>query len=158
MHETVEQSGARHIVSLIGDEAHLQRPSCVAPENHLWLRMHDVAQPLDGYILPESTHVAELLRFVRGWRREAPLVVHCFAGISRSTASAFAAVCALNPDRAETAIAHELRRASPTASPNIRIVALADALLGRNGRMTAAIESIGRGIPAEVFPFRLDLH
>jgi predicted protein tyrosine phosphatase len=158
MPETVEQTGARHVVSLIGDEAHLRRPAAIAPENHLWLRMHDVAQPLDGYILPESTHVANLLRFVRHWRREAPLVVHCFAGISRSTASAFAAVCALNPDREEAAIAQELRRASPTASPNIRIVALADDLLGRNGRMIAAVESIGRGVVAtEARPFRLDL-
>jgi predicted protein tyrosine phosphatase len=68
------------------------------------------------------------------------------------------AVCALNPDRPEIEIAHELREASPTASPNPRIVALADALLGRDGRMIAAIESIGRGIPAEVLPFRLNLH
>ena len=42
-------------------------------------------------------------------------------------------------------IAQALRRASPTATPNIRIVSLADRLLGRDGRMVAAIETIGRG-------------
>jgi predicted protein tyrosine phosphatase len=158
LHETVEDTGARHIVSLIGDEARLARPAGIAAENHLWLRMHDISAPLDGYIMPGDQHVAELLAFVRGWDRRAPLVVHCYMGISRSTASAFATVCALNPRRDEASIAQALRRASATATPNIRIVSIADRLLGRGGRMTAAIETIGHGImTSEAAPFRLDL-
>jgi hypothetical protein len=71
---------------------------------------------------------------------------------------AVASVCALNPHRDEASIAQELRRASPTATPNIRIVSLADRLLGRDGRMVAAIETIGRGTMAlEGNPFRLEL-
>jgi len=158
LHETVEDTGARHIVSLIGDEARLERPACVAPQNHLWLRLHDISSPLDGYIMPDEEHIADLIGFVRGWDRRAPLVVHCYMGISRSTASAFASVCALNPSRDETSVAQALRRASPTATPNMRIVSLADRLLGRNGRMVAAIEMIGRGdLTAEAAPFRLEL-
>jgi len=158
LEETVEQTGARHIVSLIGDEARVARPSCIAPKNHLWLRLHDISMPLDGYIMPAEEHVSGLLDFVRGWDRRAPLVVHCFMGISRSTASAYATVCALNPARDEASIALALRRASATATPNARIVSLADQLLGRNGRMIAAIEQIGRGdLAAEAVPFRLDL-
>src|SRR5271170_1129886 len=111
LRETVEDSGARHVVSLIGDEARLERPGCIAPENHLWLRLHDISAPLDGHIMPGAEHVADLLSFVRGWDRRTPLVVHCFAGISRSTASAYAAVCALNPDRDENSIAQALRHA-----------------------------------------------
>ena len=158
LHRTVENTGARHIVSLIGDEANVQRPPAVAPENHLWLRLHDISMPLDGYIMPGEAQIADLIRFVRGWDRQAPLVVHCYMGISRSTASAYASVCALNPQRGEDDIAQALRQASPTATPNIRIVSLADNLLGRNGRMIAAIEGIGRGVMAEeAAPFRLDL-
>jgi len=158
LHETVEETGARHVVSLIGDEARVDRPTAIVPENHLWLRLHDISAPLDGYIIPDEEHVADLLNFVRGWDRRAPLVVHCYAGISRSTASAFASVCALNPHRDEDSIAQALRRASPTATPNIRIVSLADRLLGRDGRMVSAIETIGRGILAsEAEPFRLEL-
>ena len=158
LQETVDETGARHVVSLLGDEARLERPICIAPENHLWLRLHDISAPLDGYIVPDEEHVADLLSFVRGWDRRAPLVVHCFAGISRSTASAFASVCALSPHRDEASIAQALRRASPTATPNARIVALADRLLGRQGRMVAAIETIGRGeLTSEAAPFRLDL-
>jgi predicted protein tyrosine phosphatase len=158
LHETVEDTGARHVVSLIGDEDHVERPRAIVAENHLWLRLHDISAPLDGYIMPDEEHISDLLSFVRRWDRRTPLVVHCYAGISRSTASAFASVCALNPHRDEESIALALRRASPTATPNIRIVSLADRLLGRDGRMVAAIETIGRGImAAEATPFRLDL-
>jgi predicted protein tyrosine phosphatase len=158
LHETVEDTRARHIVSLIGDEARIERPDAVAEENHLWLRLHDISAPIDGYIMPDEEHIADLLGFVRRWDRRAPLVVHCYAGISRSTASAFASVCALNPHRDEESIAQALRRASPTATPNIRIVSLADRLLGREGRMVTAIETIGRGaLAVEGAPFRLDL-
>jgi predicted protein tyrosine phosphatase len=158
LHETVELTGARHIVSLIGDEARVARPPAIAPENHLWLQLHDISAPLDGYIVPGEEHVSNLLQFVRDWDRRAPLVVHCYMGISRSTASAFATVCALNPQRDEASIAQALRRASATATPNARIVSLADRLLGRQGRMIAAIETIGRGdLTTEAAPFRLDL-
>ena len=158
LHETVEETGALHVVSLIGGEASVERPRAIIAENHLWLRLHDISSPLDGYVMPDERHIADLLSFVRRWDRSAPLVVHCYAGISRSTASAFASVCALNPHRSEDSIAQSLRLASPTATPNIRIVSLADRLLGRSGRMVAAIETIGRGILAtEGTPFRLDL-
>jgi len=158
LQQIVDDTGARHVVSLIGDEASFDRPDAIAADNHLWLRVHDISSPLDGYTLPGEAHVAALIAFVRGWDRRAPLVVHCYMGISRSTASAYAAVCALNPHRDEAAVARALRAASPTATPNIRIVALADRLLGRQGRMIAAIETIGRGVlAAEAEPFRLDL-
>ena len=66
LHETVEDTGARHVVSLIGDETNLVRPQGVAAENHLWLRLHDISAPLDGYIMPGEEHVADLIRFVDG--------------------------------------------------------------------------------------------
>jgi len=158
LYDTIEATGARHLVSLIGDESRLARPSRVPLQNHLWLRLHDISAPLDGYIMPAEEHVAKLVDFVREWDRDAPLVVHCYMGISRSTASAFVSVCALNPRRNEAGIAQALRRASPSATPNARIVSLADRLLGRNGRMIAAIENIGHGVvTGEVAPFQLDL-
>jgi predicted protein tyrosine phosphatase len=158
LHETIATTGARHVVSLLAREDNLTRPAAISPENHLWLQLHDISAPLDGYVTPESEHVEQLIGFVRRWPRETPLVVHCYAGISRSTAAAFVSVCALDPACDEQAVAAALRRASPTATPNIRIVALADHLLGRSGRMVRAVEGIGVGIPApEARPFRLDL-
>ena len=158
LHSTVKETGARHVVTLLGVEDRIDRPDSVPAANHLFLRMHDIAEPLDGHIAPDAAHVENLLDFVRGWDRTAPLVVHCYAGISRSTAAAFVSVCALRPERDERAVAWAIRHASPTATPNPRIVAFADAALERNGRMIAAIEAIGRGTTAyEGVPFRLDL-
>ena len=120
--------------------------------------MDDITDHIEGYVAPAEEHVGDLLRFVRSWDRANPLVVHCYAGISRSTAGAYIAACALNPRRDEWAIARALRSASATATPNSRLVALADRVLGRDGRMVAAIDAIGRGeIAYEADPFRLDL-
>jgi predicted protein tyrosine phosphatase len=158
LHETVETTGARHVVTLLKDTDLVQRPKNVPSGNHLILGMDDICEPCDGYVAPADEHVAKLIAFVRGWDRAKPLVVHCYAGISRSTAGAYVAACALNPGRDELAIAHELRRASATAMPNPRIVALADSALGRKRRMVAAIETIGQGDQAgQARPFRLDL-
>ncbi len=158
LYETVEETGAGHVVTLLKDTDRVERPPTVDAANHLILGMDDITAPMDGYVIPCDEHVARLIDFVRGWNRAKPMVVHCYAGISRSTAGAFVAACALNPARDELAIAQALRRASATATPNIRIVSLADRILARDGRMVAAIDSIGRGLMAfEADPFRLEL-
>lgn len=159
LYSTVKITGARHVVTLLGVEDRLERPPEIPENNHLFLRMHDICEPLDGHVAPDARHVVDLIDFVRGWDRSAPLVVHCWAGISRSTAAAFVSVCALRPDRDEQEIAWAIRRLSPTATPNSRIVGFADELLDRKGRMVAAVAAIGRGTLApEGVPFRLDLH
>jgi len=158
LHTTIEETGARHVVTLLGVEDEVRLPEAVPAGNHLRLHVHDITGPMDGYVSPDVAHVEQLLSFVRDWRRDAPMVIHCYAGISRSTAAAFTAVCALNPRRDERLIAQALRRASRTAYPNPRIVSLADQVLARKGRMVAAVAAIGRGtIAAEGEPFRLDL-
>ncbi|MEA2953864.1 MAG: hypothetical protein QOJ96_3384 [Alphaproteobacteria bacterium] len=158
LHDTVENTGARHVITLLKEISAVRRPAAVAAENHLHIDVDDISGPIDGYTHPCEEHVTRLLRFVKGWDRAAPIVIHCYAGISRSTASAYAAACALNPAREEMAIAWELRRASRTATPNRLIVSLADRILGRDGRMVKAIETIGPGHAAyEGDPFRLDL-
>jgi len=158
LQRTVEDTGARHVVTLLKDVDLVRRPDAIAPDNHLILGMDDIIEPLDGYVPPADEHLTKLIAFVRGWDRAKPLIIHCYAGISRSTAGAFVTACALNPQRSELAIAQALRMASATATPNARIVSLADRLLGRSGRMTAAIETIGRGtLAVEADPFRLDL-
>jgi predicted protein tyrosine phosphatase len=158
LHGTVEETGARHIVTLLRIIDRVQRPTSIEPANHLILGMDDIVEPLDGYTHPVEEHVTQLIEFAGRWDRKAPMVIHCYAGISRSTAGAFVAACALNPSRNESAIAQAIRAGSATATPNARIVALADKILGRRGRMIDAIQAIGAGFPAnEGHPFRLDL-
>jgi predicted protein tyrosine phosphatase len=158
LHATVSETGARHIVTLLRLTDRVERPRHIVPENHLVLAVDDITTPVEGYTAPADDHVQRLIDFVGKWDRTAPMVVHCYAGISRSTAGAFAAACALNPERDELEIAWEVRRASRTAQPNARIVTIADRLLKRDGRMVRAIETIGPGDHAmEGEPFRLDI-
>jgi predicted protein tyrosine phosphatase len=158
LHATVDETGARHIVTLLRLTDRVERPSHIAPENHLVLAVDDITAPIDGYTAPGEEHVQRLIDFVGQWDRAAPMVVHCYAGISRSTAGAYVAACALNPQRDELGIAQAIRRASRTAQPNVAIVSLADRLLKRQGRMVRAIETIGPGHAAvEGDPFRLDI-
>ncbi|BCM86382.1 tyrosine phosphatase family protein [Methylobacterium indicum] len=156
--ETVDATGARHVVTLINVGTPVIRPPSIAEADHLFVGVSDITDALDGHVLPDEAHVRRLLDFVRAWDRARPLVIHCYAGISRSTAAAFIATCALRPDRDEAEIARELRAASPSATPNRRLVAVADAMLGRDGRMVAAIAAIGRGADAfEGEPFSVTI-
>lgn len=117
----------------------------LGPDRHLKLTMHDINAPMDGMTMPGEDQVAELIDYVRDWNRARPLLVHCWAGISRSTATAFIAQCVLRQEVAEDDLATELRSLSPSATPNRVLVAHADKLLGRGGRMSDAIAAIGRG-------------
>ena len=89
------------------------------PERHLYLVVSDIVEPTPGQVLPEATHLDELFGFVHAWDRAEPMLIHCFAGVSRSTAAAYIAACALAPERDEFDIARALRAASPTATPTL---------------------------------------
>ncbi|QBR71198.1 protein tyrosine phosphatase [Beijerinckiaceae bacterium] len=156
--ETVSATGARSLVTLIDKGTPVRRPREISPEKHLVVVISDIVVSLDRHILPSEIHVEKLLAFVRGWDQSSPLLIHCWAGVSRSTAAAFIAACALNPDRSEAEIAQTIRAKSPTATPNARLVAIADVMLERNGRMVGAVEKIGRGSNCfEGTPFTLEL-
>ena len=114
--ETVKATGASHILTVMANVDQVQRPASVLEANHLKVSMDDITEQMDGFVAPSDQHIEKVLNFVRGWDRSAPMVVHCYAGISRSTASAFAAACMLNPHRDEIAIARQIRAASPIAS------------------------------------------
>jgi predicted protein tyrosine phosphatase len=156
--ETVRLTGASHVLTVMANVDQVQRPVSVLPANHLKISFDDITEPMDGFVAPTAEHVEQVLTFVRGWDRGAPLVIHCYAGVSRSTASAFAAACALNPHRDEMAIARQIRTASPIANPNRLIVGLADKALGREGRMLRALDEIGpASMMIEGKPFRIEL-
>lgn len=159
LHETVERTGARHLVTLVSANTPVERPEQIDADNHLYLSFNDIVAPMDGMTPPGEAHVLELLHFVEAWDAHSPLVIHCWAGISRSTAGAYITACSRNPERNENEIARALRAASPSATPNPRLVAIADTLLSRDGRMIEAIRSIGRGADAfEATPFALALN
>ena len=156
--EVAVASGARSMVTLINVGTPVARPASIPADRHLFIGMSDIAQHVQGLVAPDVSHVRALLSFVRAWDRRAPLLIHCWAGVSRSTAAAFVAACALGPARDEGEIAARIRAVSPTATPNPRFVAIADEQLGRGGRMVAAVQAIGRGEDCfEGVPFALPL-
>ena len=143
--ETVKATGASHVLTVMANVDQVQRPESVLEANHLKVR--SMTSPNRWRVLSRraKSHIEQVLNFVRGWDRHAPLVVHCYAGISRSTASAFAAACMLNPHRDEISIARQIRAASPIASPNRLIVSLADKALRTRGPDAARARRDGSG-------------
>ncbi|GJM03581.1 MAG: protein-tyrosine-phosphatase [Rhodomicrobium sp.] len=133
------------LVSAINKDTMLETPASLQATRHLKLAMNDISAARDGFVLPSDDHVKRLVQFVDGWDMSQPILVHCWAGVSRSTAGVYISLCHLNPNHDEGEIAAMLRQASPTATPNMRLIALADDYLGREGRMIAAIDKIGRG-------------
>jgi predicted protein tyrosine phosphatase len=156
--DTVAAIEASHVLTLINDRTPVTRPAAIPADRHLYIPMSDILEPLDGHILPAEAHVRRVIDFATGWDRAQPMVVHCYAGVSRSTAAALITACALRPERSERAVAALIRERSPTATPNLKLVAVADDILGRGGRLYDAAASIGRGADCfEGVPFRLEI-
>ncbi len=145
VHHQAEHHGVGRAISLLGG-AH-EHPSYdnLDSSKHLKLTFNDISEAMDGFTAPSPVHVEQIIAFVNDWDRDRPMLINCWAGISRSTATAFITQCVLRPGTAEDALAGELRQRSSVATPNRLMVQHADDILGRGGRMTAAIEAIGRG-------------
>lgn len=130
-----------HVLSLISPDAALP---VIASSQHLVLRFNDIAGSTKGLTEPSRADIEKLIAFAGTWRGPAPFLVHCWAGISRSPAAAYIIACARKAGT-EQDLARALRHASPQATPNPLIIALADDILNRSGRMIQAIAGIGRG-------------
>jgi predicted protein tyrosine phosphatase len=141
----VVATAASHLITVINQMSIPPTPALIPQEKHLRLAMNDITSPQEGLVHPNPDHIETLIAFARTWNRQGPLVVHCWAGISRSTAAAFITLCAVNEPGSERHFAQALRSASPTATPNFLMVELADDLLGAKGRMMDAVEEIGTG-------------
>ena len=137
---------AREMISLIAEGQDFHRPGIIDPKRHLMVAVNDIAfAGKDGLVAPQDSHVAAIIDFARSWDRSAPLLVHCWMGVSRSPAAALIAALATDPALDDAALAASLRSASPQASPNQRLIEIGDRLLGRQGRLVAAVRAIGRG-------------
>ena len=150
LHEMPTHAGVlrpSHLISLVTSVEQPPTPDGILIERHLRLEIDDISEPLPGAVLPERHHVESLIEFIDIWAHDdAPLLVHCVAGISRSMASALIALVLKAGGREEEA-ARRLRAAAPHAQPNRRIIGLADEILGLEGRLIAAREAMG---PAEL--------
>ncbi|MDE2182992.1 MAG: tyrosine protein phosphatase [Alphaproteobacteria bacterium] len=143
MLDALDEYHPSHLVTLLSPEFMITTPEGFPAERHLRLALNDVADPALGGTPPLEDHVLDLIEFSHGWTGTAPLLVHCWAGVSRSMAAAFTILCERSWPGAEHRIAREIRARAPHASPNRLLVRLADDALGRKGRMVEAVEAMG---------------
>ncbi|MFT3808923.1 MAG: hypothetical protein QM698_03330 [Micropepsaceae bacterium] len=152
--DVIKTERASHLLTLLGPDYMISHHGAMPEGRHLRVRVHDIPEPLPGQIAPQRGHAEQVLAFADTWDRVSPMVIHCWAGISRSTAAMWMTLCKLNPQADEFAILSAMRERAPHIAPNRLLVAHADDLLGRDGRMVDALDAAGPAIAAsEGFPF-----
>jgi len=147
---------ATHVLSILDPD--YPEPAAFAnydPHHRLTLRFHDIIGPWPGWAAPEPAHVEALIAF--GAELDSAgeavkhLLVHCHAGISRSTAALATLLARHTPVGDEPAIFERIRAIRSIAWPNSRMIGFADDLLGREGRLSAALRDHYR-LQAPIFP------
>lgn len=143
------QGGASHVLSIL--DPHWPVPEAFGgfgEHAKLELRFDDVIEEVPGTVPPTGEHVAAVLgfgrRLVAEANGEAHLLVHCHAGVSRSTASMALILAQALPQAPAEQVFGEVLRIRPQAWPNLRIVELGDAMLGRDGALVAAAAGLYR--------------
>jgi predicted protein tyrosine phosphatase len=143
--ELDEHSARRvtHVLSIL-DPDWPEPASFRAFESHFrtTLHFHDAIEPGRGIVLPQVADVEEILGFGRDLDDLGHLLVHCHAGISRSTAAMMMILAQAFPHEAEESIINRLANIRPQAWPNSLMIDFADELLERDGRLTAALDKI----------------
>lgn len=154
--DVIRTAQASHLLTLLGPDYMIGAHGAIGAGRHLRLKVHDIAESQPGQIAPQRTHAQNVLSFASDWDRASPMVIHCWAGISRSTAAMWMTMCQINPEADELAILRAMRARAPHIAPNRLLVAFADDLLGRGGRMVDALDAVGPARAAsEGFPFFL---
>lgn len=114
----------------------------------LELRFHDVIEDTKSMRPPMPEHVEKVLAFGRTMLAEPPpgahLLVHCHAGVSRSTASMILIIAQARPQAPAATIVQEVYRIRGKAWPNLRIIEMGDAMLGRGGELVLAVKDLYR--------------
>ena len=136
--------GVTHILSILDpDWPEPEAFLAFEPHARATFRFHDAIEPAPGVVLPQKSDVDAMLAFGRDAGGDpSHLLIHCHAGISRSTAAMLMILAQAFPDEPEDAIVDRLIRIRPQAWPNSRMVGFADEILGRNGRLSLAIRRI----------------
>ena len=143
------ETGVSHVLSILDPEWPVPEAFGGFGEHaKLELRFHDVIEETPGRVAPERDDVEAILAFGRDLQGEpaaaARLLVHCHAGVSRSTASMALLLAQARPSLPAERILQGVLGIRDKAWPNLRILELGDALLGRNGTLPAAAADLYR--------------
>jgi predicted protein tyrosine phosphatase len=142
-------AGVTHVLSI--HDPDLADPPEFAgfpPHRRLALRFHDIIEPQPPLIAPSREHVERLLEFGRelGDPPRGHLLIHCHAGVSRSTAAAALILAQAAPKRPAREIFEAVVRIRPRAWPNLRMLEFGDQSLGRGGEIVAAVTEVYRSL------------
>ena len=138
-------TGATHVLSILDPIAPVPEAfGSFGEHEKLELRFDDIIEDLPSLIPPQQTNVAALLAFGRNLMHEpgAHLLVHCHAGISRSTASMALIIAQAFPDMPAGQVLSTVHGIREKAWPNLRIMELGDAMLGRGGTLVQATHAL----------------
>jgi predicted protein tyrosine phosphatase len=137
------EAGVTHVLSIL--DPHWPDPAAFAdfpPHRREALRFNDIIVPVPEAVVPNEDHVAQLLAFGRDVEvagEFAHLLIHCHAGVSRSTATAALLLAQEDPARPVEAIFAEIARQRPRAWPNLLLLELGERALGRVGQIVPAV-------------------
>ena len=162
MLENVNNARYKHLISIMDNASELETPSFVPKSNHLKLDIRDYPEwqrkICRGAYPPSLLREMErLLNFGEKWNGQEPVLVHCEMGVSRSTAAALILAFQKLPNNGFEAVG-ELRSQSAFISPNRFLIQAADHLLGSEGKILQARETMEPPNWGESsFPLRIDL-
>jgi predicted protein tyrosine phosphatase len=144
--------GVTHVLSIL-DPGWPEPASFAAFDPHFraTLHFHDAIEAGPRIVLPQRADIETILAFGGDLGDDlGHLLIHCHAGISRSTAAMTMILAQAFPQEDERAIVDRLLQTRPQAWPNSRMIGFADDALGRGGRLTAAV--------ADLYARRLETH
>jgi predicted protein tyrosine phosphatase len=138
-----QSRGVTHVLSILDPEwPDPEAFQAFDPHFRAILRFHDAIEPDRDILLPQKADVEAILTFGRDAAEAGGLLIHCHAGISRSTAATLMILAQAHPHEAEKELAERLLQTRPQSWPNSRMITFADELLDRQGRLMAATAGI----------------
>ena len=125
--------------SLVDEPLRVNKADCT----QLVLCFDDITSPKHDWVLPNKKHIKSALNFADELRGGS-LLIHCHAGISRSSAVALAIIAkGLGAGREKQAFI-ELEKVNPGSAPNALVVRFTDEILERGGALYKMAKSMVR--------------
>lgn len=140
-------TGASHVLSILDPDFPVPEAFGTFGEHEkLELRFDDVIENVAGKRAPDAEDVRRILAFGRDLLAEPAasrhLLVHCHAGISRSTAAMALIIAQTLPDASSDTVLQLVHGIREKAWPNLRLVEIGDALLQRGGTLVASAHAL----------------